>query len=147
MQDGANDDWLFEGEATPIGEGRQDSDELAFAGRMMSSNDKGKRLKEKGYGLFLYSKDIECGFTCQATHFWHLLVCSSGSGRHCQAPPGRRDTGVFRPDMEAKGMISRLTLLFIYFLYIFIIYARPSWNQFCFHLFLTLHVVRLLVLL
>lgn len=42
MQDGANDDWLFEGEATPIGEGgRQDSDELAFAGKMMSSNNDG----------------------------------------------------------------------------------------------------------
>lgn len=37
MQDGADDDWLFEGEATPIGGGGhdsrdRDSDELAFAG-------------------------------------------------------------------------------------------------------------------
>jgi hypothetical protein len=41
MQDGANDDWLFEGEATPIGGGGhdvRDSDELAFAGKVGGSS-------------------------------------------------------------------------------------------------------------
>jgi hypothetical protein len=44
MQDGANDDWLFEGEATPIGgHDHRDSDELAFAGKMMNSTDQGSK--------------------------------------------------------------------------------------------------------
>jgi hypothetical protein len=39
MQDGANDDWLFEGEATPIGGNlERDSDELAFAGNKLSNS-------------------------------------------------------------------------------------------------------------
>lgn len=43
MQDGAGDDWLLEGEATPIGGYRRDSrdsDEVAFANKMMKSTEK-----------------------------------------------------------------------------------------------------------
>ena len=45
MQDGASDDWLFEGEATPIGgniPAGRDSDELAFTANKLTSPSNGE---------------------------------------------------------------------------------------------------------
>jgi hypothetical protein len=71
MQDGANDDWLFEGEATPIGGTAhdRDSDELAFA-----AGDSRRSPGEKGQKRLSYhdSFGIRLTDTCIMI-YWYAL--------------------------------------------------------------------------
>lgn len=59
MQDGANDDWLFEGEATPIGGHRdRDSDEMAFASKVATAESSSK-VEESGLAKHLLEGETQ----------------------------------------------------------------------------------------
>lgn len=62
MHDGANDEWLFEGEATPIGGGRmdsQDSDEIPFISKSRQNNRIVGRATVEGIAKYLYKGETQ----------------------------------------------------------------------------------------